>query len=108
MDKIAYEDFAKIELKVAKILEAEKIEGATKLVKLRISLGTEERQLVAGIAEFYSPDELIGKKIVAVTNLEPRKIKGIESNGMLLAAEDEIGLSLVSVDSDVIEGSEVH
>ena len=108
MDKIKYDDFAKIELRVAKILEAEKIEGAVKLVKLKISLGEEERELVAGIAQYYTPEELVGKNIVVVANLEPRKIKGIESNGMLLAAEDESGLALLTPDKEMTEGSQVH
>ena len=87
--------------------EAEKVEGADKLLKLKINIGTEERQIVAGIAEQYSPEEIIGKRIVVVTNLQPAKIRGIESKGMLLAAKDGKTLSLVCVDKDVKGGSDV-
>ena len=83
---ITLEDFSKLDLRVAQILEAEKVEGADKLLKLQIDLGEEKRQIVAGIAERFSPTELIGKKIVVIVNLKPAKIRGIESNGMLLAA----------------------
>jgi len=83
---ISFEDFQKIELKVAKIIEAEKIEKSEKLLKLIVDLGDEKRQLVAGIAKYYKPEDLIGKEIVIVANLEPKKLMGIESQGMLLAA----------------------
>jgi methionine--tRNA ligase beta chain len=83
---ISFEDFQKIELKVAKIIEAEKIERSEKLLKLIVDLGNEKRQLVAGIAKYYRPEDLIGKEIVIVANLEPKKLMGIESQGMLLAA----------------------
>jgi methionyl-tRNA synthetase len=83
---ISFEEFQKIELKVAKIIEAEKIEKSEKLLKLIVDLGDEKRQLVAGIAKYYKPEDLIGKEIVVVANLEPKKLMGIESQGMLLAA----------------------
>jgi methionine--tRNA ligase beta chain len=83
---ISFKDFQKIELKVAKIIEAEKIEKSEKLLKLIVDLGDEKRQLVAGIAKYYRPEDLIGKEIVVVANLEPKKLMGIESQGMLLAA----------------------
>jgi len=101
--KITYDDFAKLDLRVAKILDAEAVEGSDKLLKLKIRVGTEERQLVAGIAKHYAPDEVLGKKIIIIANLEPRKIRGVESNGMLLAAAKEedgklTGLCLATVD----------
>jgi len=83
---ISFKDFQKIELKVAKIIEAEKIERSEKLLKLIVDLGDEKRQLVAGIAKYYRPEDLIGKEIVIVSNLEPKKLMGIESQGMILAA----------------------
>jgi methionyl-tRNA synthetase len=83
---ISFEEFQKIELKVAKIIEAEKIEKSEKLLKLIVDLGDERRQLIAGIAKYYKPEDLIGKEIVVVANLEPKKLLGIESQGMLLAA----------------------
>ncbi len=102
---ITIEDFAKIELRLAKVLEAHKVEGSKKLLKLKLSLGNEERTVVAGIAEFYEPHELIGKKILIVANLKPRKIFGIESQGMILAVSDQETLSVVVPDRDVKEGA---
>ena len=85
-NKIAIEDFAKIELRVGQIKIAEKVKGADKLLRLEVDIGTEVRQIVAGIAEAYAPETLIGRKVVIVANLAPRKLRGIESNGMLVAA----------------------
>jgi methionine--tRNA ligase beta chain len=86
---ISFEDFQKIDLRIGKILEVEKIEESEKLLKLIVDLGNEKRQLVAGIAKYYRPEDLVGKEIVVVANLEPKKIMGIESQGMLLAADVE-------------------
>lgn len=105
---ISIEDFSKIELKVAKILEAEKIEGADKLLKLIVDLGDEKRQIVAGIAKHYSPDQLIGKKIVVVANLKPAKLRGVESQGMLLAASIDDELCLITPEKDIKEGARVN
>ena len=102
---INYDDFAKIELKVAKVLSAERVEGSEKLLKLQIDLGVEQRQLVAGIGKSYEPEQLIGKEIVIVANLEPRKLMGLESQGMLLAASDENGPVLLVPDKEVPPGS---
>jgi methionyl-tRNA synthetase len=105
---IGIEDFAKIELKVAKVLTAEKVEKSDKLIKLRIDLGGEERQLVAGIGKAYAPEDLIGKKIVILANLKPAKLMGVESQGMLLAATDGDGvLSILIPDRDVKEGAKI-
>jgi methionine--tRNA ligase beta chain len=84
---INFEDFQKIDLRIGKILKAERIEGSEKLLKLIVDLGNEKRQLVAGIAKYYKLEDLIGKEIVVVANLESKKIRGIESQGMLLAAD---------------------
>ncbi len=89
--KINIDDFAKVELRVAQIKVAEKVKGADKLLRLEVDLGTETRQILAGIAEAYAPETLIGRKIVIVANLAPRKMRGLESNGMLLAASLEGG-----------------
>ena len=94
-------------LRVAEVKEVERVKGANKLLKLKIDIGSEERQIVAGIAEQYTPEEMIGKKIVVVTNLKPVKIRGVESKGMLLAAKDGKTLSLVVLDKDVKSGSEI-
>jgi tRNA-binding protein len=93
--KIKYEDFAKIELKVAKVISAERKEGSEKLLRLKISLGGEERTILAGIAKAYEPEALVGKELVVVANLEPRKMMGEESNGMLLAATGSEGIPIV-------------
>src|SRR6202012_1728425 len=84
--KIAIEDFAKIELRVGLVKSAEKVAGADKLLKLMVDIGDEVRQIVAGIAGAYQPDQLIGRKVVIVANLAPRKLRGVESNGMIVAA----------------------
>lgn len=106
-DKIAIDDFTKVELRVAKVLEASEIEGADRLLKLQIDLGSEKRQLVAGIKKSYSPEELVGKHIVVVANLKPARLRGEESQGMLLAAQTDEGPVLVSFDKEVPVGSVV-
>lgn len=85
---INIDDFRKIELKVAKIIEADRVERSDKLLKLRVSLGDEERQVLAGIGKQYAPEDLVSKEIVIVANLEPKSLAGYESQGMLLAATD--------------------
>jgi methionyl-tRNA synthetase len=104
---ITIDKFFETKLKTAKVLEAEKVEGADKLLKLQIDLGSEQRQIVAGIAEYYTPEELIGKTVVVVANLQPAKIRGIESNGMLLAAKNKKELTVITVDSDMKPGLSV-
>jgi len=104
---ITFEDFKKLELKVAKVLSAEPVPGATKLLKLMIDLGSGERQIVAGIALAYRPEELVGKSIVVVSNLAPARIRGVESNGMLLAATSPTGMALLAPDRDIAAGSPV-
>jgi methionyl-tRNA synthetase len=85
-EKIGIEDFAKVEMRVGQIKTAERIVGADKLLKLTVDIGTEIRQICAGIAQFYEPESLIGRKVVVVVNLAPRKLRGVESNGMVVAA----------------------
>ncbi len=84
--KITIEDFAKVELRVGVVKTAERVQGADKLLKLTVDIGDEVRQVLAGIALAYTPEELVGRKVVIVVNLAPRKMRGVESNGMLLAA----------------------
>ena len=106
---IAYDDFAHVKLRVAKVLEAEPIPKTDKLLKLQIQIGAEKRQIIAGIALQYKPEELVGKKIIVVANLQPAKIRGVESNGMLLAAEDADGnLSVLGLDRDVSDGATIR
>ncbi|MFA6078281.1 MAG: methionine--tRNA ligase subunit beta [Candidatus Omnitrophota bacterium] len=102
-----YEDFIKIELKIAKIIEAVEMPETNKLLKLKIDLGGEEkRQIVAGIKKTYKPEELIGREVVVVTNLDPRMVMGTESQGMVLCADDN-GPILLKPDRDVPLGSKV-
>ncbi len=109
METISFDEFQKLKIQVAKVIEAERVEGSDKLIKLQIRIGEENRTLVAGIAEQYAEDELLGKKIIVIVNLEPRAFRGVESQGMLLAAESPDGeLSLLSLDRDVPDGTEVH
>ena len=105
--EIEFEDFDKLEIRVVKIIEAENIPKSNKLIKLRIKLGNEERTIVAGIKESYEPEELIGKKVAMLLNLKPRKLMGIESQGMILAAEDDGKYSIIIPQRDVKEGSEI-
>lgn len=104
---INIDDFKKLDLRVAKITEAERIEGTDKLLKLKVTLGLEERQLVAGIAQDYSPEELIGKQLIVVANLEPATIRGVESQGMLLAAMSEGKIILATMDKEADPGSKL-
>jgi methionyl-tRNA synthetase len=94
--KISIDDFAKVELRVAQVKTAERVKGADKLLRLEVDLGTEVRQLVAGIAEAYEPESLIGRKVVIVANLAPRKLRGLESNGMIVAASPEGGTPVLA------------
>jgi methionyl-tRNA synthetase len=105
---IDIEEFKKLELRVATVIAAEKIPKADKLLKLRVSLGGEERQIVAGIAGHYAPEDLVGKQVVVVANLAPARIRGEESQGMLLAASDEEGtLAILTPERPVAGGSRV-
>ena len=105
MELVGIEDFLKLDIRLAKIVSAERVEGSEKLLKLKVSLGEEERTLMAGIAKFYSPEELIGKKVLMLANLKPRKIFGVESQGMALALSDGENLSLIVPDRDIKEGA---
>ncbi|EKO1913443.1 methionine--tRNA ligase [Clostridium botulinum] len=109
-EEITIDDFEKIDLRVAKVLDCEPIKGAKKLLKLKVSLGGEERQVVSGIAKYYKPEDLIGKKVVLVANLKPVKLRGELSQGMILAAstEDDSELFVASIDGDIEEGNIVR
>ncbi|WP_038057515.1 methionine--tRNA ligase [Thermus amyloliquefaciens] len=103
--QIGLEDFAKVELRVAEVVGAEKHPNADKLLVLRLSLGSEERTVVSGIAQWYRPEDLVGKKVVVVANLKPAKLRGIESQGMILAASEGDKLALVTVEGDIPPGA---
>jgi methionyl-tRNA synthetase len=104
---ISIEDFAKVDMRVGEVKAAERVPGASKLLKLMVDIGTEVRQLVAGLAEYYQPENLIGMKVVVVTNLPARKLRGVESNGMIVAAAvGEQGRPvLVTFKEDVANGA---
>ncbi|MEX0877700.1 MAG: methionine--tRNA ligase subunit beta [Candidatus Spechtbacterales bacterium] len=105
---INFEDFAKIELKIATIKSAENVDGSDKLLRLVVDVGEEEeRQVLAGIAKKYNFQDIVGRQIVVVANLEPRKLMGLESQGMLLAASSEDGPVLLIPEKDVEPGSSV-
>lgn len=105
---ITIEEFGKIELRVATIKAAEPHPRADRLLVLKIDLGTEERQLVAGIRAHYTPEELIGKQIVVVANLQPALLRGVESQGMLLAASDGEKVIILSPEKSITPGSQVR
>jgi len=107
-EHISFDEFKKIDLRIAKVRHADRIPKTEKLLKLEIEIGAERRQIIAGIAETYTPEELVGRLIVVVANLEPAKIRGVESNGMLLAAVDAEGMAiLLAPDKEVASGAQV-
>jgi len=107
MDIITYEEFSKLDLRVATVLKAERVEGAKKLIRLQIDIGTEQRQIVAGVAETYAPEDLVGKKFIVIANLKPAVIRGVESQGMLLAAVVDDKASIPFFDPIVPAGAKV-
>jgi methionyl-tRNA synthetase len=107
-DPVTFDDFTKVDIRTATVLEAEKVPKTTKLLKLKIDTGLDIRTIVSGIAEYFEPESMIGKQISIVANLESRKIKGIESKGMILMAEDKDGkLVIVAPDEKVSNGSPI-
>ena len=105
---ITLDEFDKIKLKTAEVISCEDHPNADRLYVLKLKLGEEERQVVSGIKDFYMPEDLVGKKVVVITNLKPVKLRGVESNGMVLAAEDSEGkLSLVSTLEDIKSGASI-
>jgi methionyl-tRNA synthetase len=107
--EIVYDDFSKIDLRIGTITAAEKVEKADKLLKLQVDLGFEQRTIVSGIAQHFTPDSLVNKQVIVVANLAPRKMRGIESQGMILTAEQPDGkLILVNPDALTINGSDVR
>ncbi|TLX82425.1 MAG: tRNA-binding protein [Thaumarchaeota archaeon] len=108
MTQLKYDDFAKLDLRLAKITQVEKIPGKSKIVKGVIDLGEEKREVIIGGAEYYKPEELIGRKVIVIANLEPRKIAGIESNAMLLAADLNDKPYWLTVNEDVPLGTKIR
>jgi len=106
-NEITIDDFMKVDLRVAEVIQAERVEKADKLLKLQLDLGSEKRQVVSGIAKYYQPEQLIGKKVICAINLKPVKLRGELSQGMILAGEENGTLSLVTVDSDLPNGTKI-
>lgn len=105
---ISIDDFKKVELKVGRVSSAEPVAGSEKLLKLRVQIGDEERQIIAGIAKQYSIEELIGRSIIVAANLEPRMLMGLESQGMALAASDGETIALLMPDKDIPSGATIR
>lgn len=110
MENIKFDDWQKLDLRTAKIIDVEEIEGADNLYKILVDLGNEKRTLVAGLKPYYKKEELKGKTCIVFTNLEPKTLKGVESQGMILAAtsEDESQVRLLQPDEEIKEGSLVR
>ena len=105
---VSFEEFLKMDLRIGKIGKAEPVAGAKNLIKMIIDVGGETRQAVAGIAQWYSPSDLEGKRVAVIVNLQPKRMFGIESNVMILAAEDEKTVSLLLPDREVKVGSKIR
>ena len=109
IEEISFSDFEKLDLRIGKILEVTTVPESKKLIKIVVDFGTEQRQAVAGIRKYYPPETLIGKKCVFLLNLQRRTLAGIESQCMILAAEDEAGnVSLLQLERDLPEGSKIR
>lgn len=107
MPNITYDDFTKLDLRIARIVSTDKIPGKSRIIKGIIDLGDEKREVIIGGAEYYQPEELVGKTVVVITNLEPRKIAGFESNAMLLAADVNDKPFWLTVQEDVPLGTKI-
>ncbi len=108
MEHVTFDEFKRMDFRVGEVIKAERVEGTDKLLKLEVDIGTEKRTMVAGVADVYSPEELVGKKFVVIVNLKPAVIRGIESQGMLLAAEVEGKATMPFFDKDVLTGAKVR
>ena len=108
VEEITFTDFEKIDLRIGKIIEATQIPDSKKLIKILVDFGSEKRQAVAGLLKYYKPEELVGKKCVFLLNLQRRILAGIESQCMILAAEDEAGnVTVLQPEKDIVEGSKI-
>ncbi len=106
--EITIDDFDKVQIQVGEVLKCEPVKKSKKLLVSQIRVGKEIRQIVSGIADYYKPEEMVGKKVAVITNLKPCKLCGVESQGMILAAGDDMGnLSVMTVDKDIVSGSEI-
>ena len=107
--EIPFEEFQKLDLRIGKIIEANQIPGSRNLIRIMVDFGTEKRQAVAGLLQWYTPQELVGKKCVFILNLRKRKVMGVESQCMILAAEDDEGnVTVLLPEKDIAEGSRIR
>jgi len=107
-DEITFDEFQKIDLRIGKIIEASAVPESKKLIKILVDFGSEKRQAVAGLLKYYKPEELVGKKCVFLLNLQRRMLAGLESQCMILAAEDEAGnVTVLQPEKDIVEGSKI-
>lgn len=104
---VTYDDFAKLDIRVAKVISTEPIPGKSKIIKGTIDIGTEQRTVIIGGAQYYEPDDIVGKKVIVIVNLEPKKMAGVESNAMLLAADVDDKPFWLTVQEDVPLGSPI-
>ncbi|AAL64555.1 methionine--tRNA ligase subunit beta [Pyrobaculum aerophilum] len=107
MSLVSLEDFKRLDIRIGKVVEATRVEGSRKLIKLIVDLGAEKRQVIAGLAEFYRPEDLVGKYVVVLANLQPKKIMGLESQGMILATCDKPVLLSIEKGGDEHVGERV-
>jgi methionyl-tRNA synthetase len=105
--EVSIEAFQQVDLRTAKIVAAEQVKGTQKLLRLVVDIGSEQREIVSGIADYYTPESLVGKTIIVIVNLKPAKIRGVESRGMLLAATRDERLVLLTSDNDIPPGSKI-
>jgi tRNA-binding protein len=108
MEEISIDEFHKVDLRVGKVIECEKVEKSRNLLKIIVDLGDQKKQIISSISNDYSPEEMLGKQLIVINNLAPAKFMGLESQGMLLAVEDEKGVSLLKPDRDIPAGTKVH
>ncbi len=108
MEEISIDEFHRIDIRVGKVIECEKVEKSRSLLKIIVDLGDQKKQIISSISNFYSPEDMLGRQLVVINNLAPAKFMGLESEGMLLAVEDENGVSLLKPDREVSIGSKVH
>lgn len=107
MSTISIEDFAKLDIKVGKVIKAEQLKGSSKLLQVTLDMGQAQRTVVAGIAQTHKPADLVGKNLVVLTNLAPRKLMGVTSEGMILAAEESGNVFLLTTDGNAPPGSKI-
>lgn len=108
MGEVSFEDFQKLDMKVGRVIKVEPIPGAKALYRLIVDFGTERRQAVTGLARYYKPEELEGKEFAFILNLPPKKIFGVESNAMILAADDGVSIAILKPDKEVRVGAKIR